>query len=303
MFLKLPGWRHHGQYAMLDIHCRNRPGNQKGAGQSGKPHEVCAGEEGDMSKRFQDKVVIVTGASSGIGKATAIEFGKEGARVTVSARHFAACEETAEAVKAAGGDAMAIQVDVTEDEDVSRMVAKTIETYGRLDCAFNNAGIAGKTGIPTHEHSKENWDAVIAVNLTSVFLSMKHQIPEMLKIGGGSIVNNSSIYGLVGATIGHVPYVASKYGIIGVTQTAAYEYAKQGIRVNAVCPGYTRTERMQELCEADPGRVSGTILPHIPMDRLGEMVEIARLVLWLASDEASYVTGQAIAVDGGWVAK
>lgn len=256
-----------------------------------------------MGKRFQDKVVIVTGASSGIGKATAIEFGKEGAKVALSARRLDECEKTAEAVTAAGGDATAIQTDVTDHDDIKRMVVKTIEAYGRLDCAFNNAGIAGETSIPTHEHSKENWDHVINVNLTSVFLSMKYEIPEMLKTGGGAIVNNSSIYGLVAATVGHVPYAASKYGVIGLTQTAAYEYARQGIRVNAVCPGFTRTERMQDTYDREPDRFKQGIIPHIPMDRLGEMVEIARLVLWLASDEATYVTGQAIAADGGWVAK
>jgi len=256
-----------------------------------------------LSQRFQDKVVIVTGASSGIGKATAIEFGKEGAKVALAARRSDECERAAQAVKAAGGDAIAIQTDVTNCDDVERMVAKTVETYGRLDCAFNNAGIAGEIDTPTHEHSKENWDHVIAVNLTSVFLSMKYEIPEMLKTGGGSIVNNSSIYGLVGSTVGHVPYVASKYGVIGITQTAAYEYARSGLRVNAVCPGYTRTENMQVSYDENPERFKEAVMPHIPMDRLAEMVEIARLVLWLASDEASYVTGQAIAADGGWVAK
>jgi len=255
-----------------------------------------------MAGRFQDKVVIVTGASSGIGKATAIEFGKEGAKVALSARRLAQCQESAEAVRAAGGEAIAIQTDVTDHDAVKRMVAGTVEAYGRLDCAFNNAGIAGETAVPTHEHSKENWDHVISVNLTSVFLSMKYEIPEMLKTGGGSIVNNSSIYGLVGSTVGHVPYAASKFGVIGLTQTAAYEYATQGVRVNAVCPGFTRTERMQADYDSDPDRFTQEILPRIPMDRLGEMVEIARLVLWLASDEAGYVTGQAIAADGGWVA-
>ena len=223
--------------------------------------------------------------------------------MALSARRLTECEEAAEAIKAAGGDAIAIQTDVTDHEDIRRMVAKTVETYGRLDCAFNNAGIAGDTGIPTHEHSKENWDQVISVNLTSVFLCMKYEITEMLKTGGGAIVNNSSIYGLVAATVGHVPYAASKYGVIGITKTAAYEYAKQGLRVNAICPGFTRTELMQSLYDETPERFDEQIIPHIPMDRLGEMVEIAQLVLWLASDEATYVTGQAIAADGGWVAK
>lgn len=256
-----------------------------------------------MNRRFQNKVVLVTGASSGIGKATAVEFGREGATVVLAARRLAACEATAEAVKAAGGEAMAVRADVTKVEDVERLLARTIATCGRLDCAFNNAGIAGETGIQTHEHTKDNWDEVIAVNLTSVFLCMKYEIAEMLKTGGGAIVNNSSIYGLVAATVGHAPYAASKYGVVGITQTAAFEYAKQGIRVNAVCPGFTRTEQMQALQDADPARFTDRILPHIPMDRLGEMVDVARLVLWLASDEAAYVTGQAIAVDGGWVAK
>lgn len=256
-----------------------------------------------MSKRFQDKVVIVTGASSGIGKATAIEFGKEGAKVALSARRLDECEKTVEAIEAAGGEAIAIQTDVMEPDAIKRMVAKTLETYGRVDCAFNNAGIAGDTAIPTHEHSEENWERVIRVNLTSVFLCMKYEITEMLKTGGGSIVNTSSIYGLVGATIGHVPYVASKFGLVGLTQTAAYEYAKQGIRVNAVCPGFTLTESLQKLCDVNPERIEEAFMPHIPMGRFGEMVEIARLVLWLASDEASYVTGQSIAADGGWLTK
>ena len=256
-----------------------------------------------MSRRFRGKVVIVTGASSGIGRATAVEFGKEGAKVALSARRLHECEKVAETVRAAGGEAMAVQTDVTDQDNIRRMVEKTIETYGRLDCAFNNAGIAGDNSIPTHEHSKENWDQVISVNLTSVFLSMKYEIPEMLKTGGGAIVNNASIFGLVGSTVGHAPYAASKYGVVGLTQTAAYEYAGQGLRVNAVCPGYTRTEKMQGNLSKDPERFEQRIQPNIPMGRIGEMKEIARLVLWLASDEASYVTGQAIAADGGWVAK
>lgn len=255
-----------------------------------------------MSKRFEDKVVLVTGASSGIGRVTALEFAKEGARVALAARRLEECERVAETIRAEGGEALAIRVDVNRDEDIKAMVAKTVDTFGRLDCAFNNAGIAGDTALPTHEHSKANWDEVISVNLTSVFLSMKYEIPEMLKIGGGAIVNNSSIYGLVAATIGHVPYAASKYGIIGITHTAAYEYADQGIRVNAVCPGYTHTERMEAGMQADPDRFSQKVLPYIPMKRLGKMEEIAQVVLWLSSDQATYVTGQAVAADGGWVA-
>lgn len=254
-------------------------------------------------KRFEDKVVLVTGASSGIGKATAGEFAREGARVVLVARRVDACEEAAREIRAEGGEALALRCDVTEARETERMVAETLRHYGRLDCAFNNAGIAGEMQKPTHEHSLENWNLVIATNLTSMFLCMKHEIPAMVKRGGGAIVNNASIYGLVASNVGHVPYAASKYGVVGLSKTAAVEYATQGLRVNAVCPGYTWTEQMHENYSEIPDHFERKVKPHIPMDRLGEMSEIAQLVLWLASDEASYVTGQAIAADGGWVAK
>lgn len=257
----------------------------------------------NTGKRFKDKVVIVTGASSGIGRAAALEFAAEGASVVLAARRKQACEETVGEIRAGGGAAMAVGCDVTDAKATERMVAETLTRYGRLDCAFNNAGIAGDIRKPTHEQSPENWNEVIMTNLTSVFLCMKYEIPAMLAGGSGAIVNNSSIYGLVASNVGHVPYAASKYGVIGLTQSAAVEYATQGLRVNAVCPGYTWTERMREGYAGLKTHFERNVHPHIPMDRLGEMTEIARLVLWLASDEASYVTGQAIAADGGWVAK
>ncbi len=256
-----------------------------------------------MDQRFQGKTIIITGASSGIGKQTAIAFGKAGARVALAARRLEACEQTAEAIRAGGGEALALQADVASEDDVQRMVALTVERFGRLDGAFNNAGIAGDIRKPTHEQSKQNWDEVLTTNLTSVFLSMKHEIPALLDSGGGAIVNNASIYGLVASNVGHTPYAASKYGVIGLTQTAAIEYARQKIRVNAVCPGYTWTELMRERYDEMAEHFKHNVLPHIPMNRLAEMTEIAGLVLWLASEEASYVTGQAIAADGGWVAK
>ncbi len=253
--------------------------------------------------RFHGKTVIVTGASSGIGRTAAIEFGREGASVVLAARRLDACEETASAIRDLGGEACAIRCDITDEGDVRRLVEAAVERFGRLDCAFNNAGIAGDIRKPTHEHSLDNWNQVIATNLTSVFLAMKHEIAAMLECGGGAIVNNSSIYGLVGSNVGHVPYAASKFGVVGLTQTAAVEYAAQGIRVNAVCPGYTWTELMRERHRELSAHFERNVLPDIPMRRLADMTEIARLVLWLASDEASYVTGQAIAADGGWVAK
>lgn len=257
----------------------------------------------NRGKRFENKVVIVTGASSGIGRAAALEFAGEGATVVLAARRMQACEEAVREIRDGGGEALALCCDVTDAQSTERMVADAVQRYGRLDCAFNNAGIAGDIRKPTHEHSLENWNQVITTNLTSIFLCMKHEIPAMLASNGGAIVNNSSIYGLVASNVGHVPYAASKYGVIGLTQSAAVEYATQGLRVNAVCPGYTWTERMREGYAGLKPHFERNVHPHIPMDRLGEMTEIARLVLWLASDEASYVTGQAIAADGGWVAK
>lgn len=210
--------------------------------------------------------------------------------------------QVAQAIKDAGGEAIFIQTDVTKISDVMNMVGKTIEAYGKLDCAFNNAGIGGDAMKPTADHSEANWDNVINVNLKGVWLCMKYQIPEMLKNGRGSIVNNSSIYGLAASTVGHVPYAASKHGVIGITKTAAFEYAKQGLRVNAICPGLTHSALVDAALEAVPGLLE-KFLVDVPMGRLAETEEIANAVLWLSSDEASFVTRQAFAPDGGWLAK
>ena len=255
-----------------------------------------------MNKRFQDKVVIVTGATSGIGKVAALAFAREGAKVALAARRAEEGLQVAQSIKDAGGEAIFIQTDVTKTLDVANMVAKTIEAYGKLDCAFNNAGIGGDAMKPTAEHSEANWDNVINVNLKGVWLCMKYQVPEMLKNGRGSIVNNSSIYGLAASTVGHVPYAASKHGVIGITKTAAFEYAQQGIRVNAICPGYTHSELVDAALEAIPA-LYDKIIVDVPMKRIAETEEITNAVLWLCSDEASFVTGQALAPDGGWLAK
>lgn len=171
-----------------------------------------------MKRRFEEKVVIVTGASSGIGKATAIEFAREGAKVVVAARRAEQCEQTVKLIKDEGGEAIFIQTDVAKHSSIQALVAKTIEAYGRLDCAFNNAGVAGDAFLPTAEHTEENWDQVMNINLKGVWLCMKYQIPEMLKRESGAIVNNSSVAGLRATTIGTVPYVASKHGVIGLTK-------------------------------------------------------------------------------------
>ncbi|MDX2029618.1 MAG: SDR family oxidoreductase [Blastocatellia bacterium] len=255
-----------------------------------------------MQKRFAEKVVIVTGASSGIGKVTAVEFGREGARVVVAARREAESEATVQAIRDAGGEALFIRTDVADAASVRDMVAQTIATWGRLDCAFNNAGIAGDVFLPTADHTEENWDQVLDVNLKGTWLCMKSQIPEMLKTGRGAIVNNSSVYGLKPSTVGHAPYAVSKHGVVALTKTAANEYAKQGLRVNAVCPGWTHSEIVDSALEAYPEMVE-RIRQWVPMERVADGIEIARLVLWLCSDEASYITGQAIAPDGGWLAR
>lgn len=255
-----------------------------------------------MQNRFQDKVVLVTGASSGIGKVTAIEFARAGAKVIIAARRVEESQQVVKQIQDDGGKATFIQTDVSQHNSVRNLIQQTIETYGRLDCAFNNAGIAGDVFTPTADHTEENWDTVMDVNLKGTFLCMKYEIAEMLKTGGGAIVNNSSVYGLKSSTVGHMPYAVSKHGMIALTKTAAHEYATKGIRINAVCPGWTHSEIVDAALEAYPA-VNQLIAEQVPMQRVADSIEIARVVMWLCSDESSYITGQAIAPDGGWLAR
>jgi NAD(P)-dependent dehydrogenase (short-subunit alcohol dehydrogenase family) len=246
------------------------------------------------------KVAIVTGASTGIGRAAVLALAAEGAAVVVADIDDARGEQVASEINDKGGTALFVRTDVADDASVAAMVSETVARFGGLDVAVNNAGIEG-TPAPTSECTPENWQRTLAVNLSGTWSCMRHEIPRMLERGGGSIVNMSSVAGLVGfATI--PAYVASKHGVVGLTKTAALEYAEQGIRVNAVCPGVIDTEMVERFTGGQPD-AEAAMLATEPVGRLGRPEEIADAVVWLASDRSSFVTGQAIAVDGGFVAR
>lgn len=249
---------------------------------------------------WNEKVALVTGGSTGIGRATAVAFAREGARVVVADVNAQEGEATVARIREAGGEGVFVRADVSRAADVKALVDRVLAAYGRIDCAFNNAGIEGVMS-PIVEATEENWDRVLSVNLKSVFLCMKYELPPMLAQCRGSIVNCASIAGLVGfPTAG--AYVASKHGMVGLTRAVALETAKSGIRVNAVCPGVIRTPMIDRTTHGDPAAEAQFIASQ-PIGRMGEPEEIAGAVLFLCSDAASLVTGQALAVDGGWVAQ
>ncbi len=252
-----------------------------------------------MSKPFVGKVALVTGGSSGIGRATAIAFAAAGARVAIGSRRAAESEETVRLIAAQGGEAHFVQTDVAQAAQVENLVAATVERWGRLDYACNNAGITGPTFIPIPEYPEDGWDQVLGVNLKGVFLSMKYEIPAILQSGGGAIVNMSSVAGQIGGVAG-AAYYASKHGVIGLTKAAAMENATRGIRVNALCPAVIKTDMP---AAAFPPEVQPALLAAHPMGRFGEPEEVALAVIWLCSDAASFITGHALPVDGGLLAR
>ena len=246
------------------------------------------------------KVAIVTGGSAGIGRATAVAVAAEGASAVIADIADEPGEAVAAEIRDKGGRAIFVRTDVADDASVAAMVARTVKEFGGLDLAFNNAGIEGAMG-PIHEVGPENWHRIIAVNLTGVWSSMRHEIPRMLERGGGSIVNCASVAGLVGFA-GSSAYTASKHGVVGMSKSTALELAEAGIRVNAVCPGVIETDMITRAVAGNPEMEAG-LLAMEPMARLGRPEEIADTVVWLFSDRSSFVTGQAIAVDGGLVAR
>ncbi len=252
-----------------------------------------------MTRELEGKVGLVTGGTSGIGRETAILFAKSGARVVVAGRREKEGEETVELVRAAGGEGLFVKADVSKAAEVEALIAKAVEKFGRLDLAFNNAGIEG-VWVPILRQSEEDFDRTININLKGVWLCLKHEIRQMVEQGGGgAIVNMASITGLVGSA-GAAAYSASKHGVIGLTKSAALETARNKIRINAVCPAVIETPMGNRLFSAPP--VHKYVLSCHPIGRFGKPSEVAEAVVWMCSDRASFMTGQSLVLDGGFLA-
>jgi NAD(P)-dependent dehydrogenase (short-subunit alcohol dehydrogenase family) len=251
----------------------------------------------DVKGRFTGKVAFVTGAASGIGRAAALAFAREGASVVAADLSEQGNEETTRMIEQQGGRALAVRCDVTKGADVKAALDRTVATLGRLDVAFNNAGIEPKKAAPTAEYDEDEWNRIIDINLRGIFLCMKHEIPLILKQRGGAIVNTSSGAGVIGIK-GSPAYTAAKHGVIGLTRAAALDYAGQNLRINAVCPGYIDTPMMERFTGGTPeGRAR--VISEEPAGRMGTPEEIASAVLWLCSDAAAFTVGHAMVIDGG----
>ena len=255
-----------------------------------------------MPGQLDGKVALVTGGASGIGRATALACAREGARLVIADLHEDGGQQTVHLITEKGGDAIFVQADVSSVAAVEAMIRTAVDTYGRLDCAHNNAGIGSRPRAPLHECPEDTWDRVLSINLKGVWLCMKYEIIQMLTQSSGAIVNTASIMGLVGSWSGTAAYNASKHGVVGLTKTAALEYATAGIRVNAVCPGYIRTPLIEDALTSNPALEAQIVARH-PVGRMGRPEEIAAAVVWLCSDAASFVTGHTMTVDGGYVAQ
>lgn len=254
--------------------------------------------------RLLDKIALVTGGSSGIGKAAALAFAREGARVIVADLAVEGGEETVRIIKGRGGDAAFIKTDVSQSAEVETVVKRTVATYGRLDCAFNNAGIAGARGTFA-DYAEDEWERVIRINLKGIWLCMKYELRQMLAQGGGAIVNTASTMAVVGSP-NACAYTAGSHGVAGLVKCAALEYAKKNIRINAVCPGVVRTPLIEELLSRVPGnekaKAEAQLAARSPMERMGTPEEVAEAVVWLCSGEASFVNGALLPLDGGFLA-
>jgi NAD(P)-dependent dehydrogenase (short-subunit alcohol dehydrogenase family) len=252
-----------------------------------------------MAAELEGKVGLVTGGTSGIGRDTAVLFAKAGAKVVVAGRREQAGQETVELIRAAGGDGVFVKTDVSKASEVENLVRNVVERFGRLDISFNNAGIEG-VWVPITKQSEEDWDQTININLKGVWLCLKYEIQQMLKQGGGgAIVNMGSVTGLIGSA-GAAAYTASKHGVMGLTKAAALETARSGIRINAICPAVIETAMAERLFGAP--QVHKKVLSYHPIGRFGKTSEVAEAVVWMCSDRASFMTGQSLVVDGGFLA-
>jgi NAD(P)-dependent dehydrogenase (short-subunit alcohol dehydrogenase family) len=250
-------------------------------------------------KTFAGKVVIVTGASSGLGEAAALKFAQEGAAVVVAARRADKSQQVVQKIEALGAEGLFIQTDVTKRAEIEALVEGTVAKFGKLDCAVNNAGIAGPVMVPLAEIEEEAWDALMNTNLKAVWMCMKYEILAMLKQGKGAIVNMASIYGFKPNDIGAAPYCASKFALIGLSKTAAIDYAQQGIRVNVVAPGVIHSEMVDPYLESAPDVIKAVVSRYSAMNRIGHAEETAEAITWLCSDAARFVNGAVLPVNGG----